>query len=43
MLLSETIMRTILFIISALIIAFSCISCHYKMSEGGAVQESAVL
>ena len=30
-------MRTILFIISALIIAFSCISCHYKMSEGGAV------
>ena len=30
-------MRTILFIISALIIAFSCISCHYKMSEGGSV------
>ena len=37
MLLSETIMRTILFIISALIVAFSCISCHYKMSEGGSV------
>ena len=30
-------MRTILFIINALIFAFSCISCHYKMSEGGAV------
>lgn len=30
-------MRTILFIINELIFAFSCISCHYKMSEGGAV------
>ena len=30
-------MRTVLLIISALIVAFSCISCHYKMSEGGAV------
>lgn len=37
MLLNEIIMRTVLLIISALIVAFSCISCHYKMSEGGAV------
>ena len=37
MLLNEIMMRTVLLIISALIVAFSCISCHYKMSEGGAV------
>ncbi len=37
MLLNEIIMRTVLLIISALIVAFSCISCHYKMSEGGSV------